>query len=63
MISVWVRECLTELVPFKVFVSDTLFIGLHTLDGKKPVPLVQPPAVKLAVRDDKKEDNSDENLE
>jgi len=58
----WVRKRLAELVPFEVLVADTLLIGLYTLDGKEPVPLAQPPTVKLAVRDDKKEDDSDENL-
>ncbi len=61
-IGVWVRKCLAELVHFEALVANTLLIGFYTFNGKEPVTLVQPAAVKLVVGDDKEKNDSDENL-
>ena len=53
-----IRQCLLELIHLEMFVSDSLLVASDTLNSKNSIFLAQETSIKLTIRDDPKEDES-----
>lgn len=47
----WVQQRLLNLVRLEMLIPDSLLVFAHASDGQHAVFFLQPPGVKLAVRD------------
>lgn len=47
----WVQQRLLNLIQLEMLISDSLLVVAHAGDGQHAVFFLQPPGVKLAVRD------------